>query len=214
MIRVLLADDQTLVRGAFALLVGSADDMEVVAEAGTGDEAVRLTKDVRPDVVLMDIRMPGTDGIEATRQIVADEASSGSRVLILTTFETDTNVLRGLRAGACGFLPKDTRPDALLDAIRTVAAGDSLLSPGATRAVITRVLSRPDVPSPERLASLTEREREVLGLVAAGRSNQEIADELVVSPLTAKTHVARILAKLGARDRVHLVIAAYEAGLT
>jgi DNA-binding NarL/FixJ family response regulator len=213
-IRVLLADDQALVRGAFALLVGSADDMEVVAEAGTGDEAVRLTKDLRPDVVLMDIRMPGTDGIEATRQIVADEASSGSRVLILTTFETDTNVLRGLRAGACGFLPKDTRPVALLDAIRTVAAGDSLLSPGATRAVITRVLSRPDVPSPERMASLTEREREVLRLVAAGRSNQEIADELVISPLTAKTHVARILAKLGARDRVHLVIAAYEAGLT
>lgn len=213
MIRVLLADDQALVRGAFALLVGSADDMEVVGEAGTGDEAVARTSDLRPDVVLMDIRMPGTDGIEATRQIVANEASSGSRVLILTTFETDTNVLRGLRAGACGFLPKDTRPEALLDAIRTVAAGESLLSPGATRAVITRALSRPDVPAPERLASLTQREHEVLRLVAAGRSNQEIANELVVSPLTAKTHVARILAKLGARDRVHLVIAAYEAGL-
>ncbi|ONI71660.1 DNA-binding response regulator [Kribbella sp. ALI-6-A] len=212
MIRVLLADDQALVRGAFALLVNSADDMEVVGEAGTGDEAVRLTRDLRPDVVLMDIRMPSTDGIEATRQIFAADGSS-SKVLILTTFETDTNVLRGLRAGACGFLPKDTRPDALLDAIRTVAAGESLLSPGATRAVITRALSRPDAPTPERLASLTAREREVLRLVAAGRSNQEIADELVVSPLTAKTHVARILAKLGARDRVHLVIAAYEAGL-
>ncbi|ADB34766.1 two component transcriptional regulator, LuxR family [Kribbella flavida DSM 17836] len=211
MIRVLLADDQTLVRGAFALLVNSADDMEVVGEAGTGDEAVTLTRDLRPDVVLMDIRMPSTDGIEATRQICADDASS--KVLILTTFETDTNVLRGLRAGACGFLPKDTRPDALLDAIRTVAAGEALLSPGATRAVITRALSRPDAPPPERLASLTAREREVLRLVAAGRSNQEIADDLVVSPLTAKTHVARILAKLGARDRVHLVIAAYEAGL-
>jgi DNA-binding NarL/FixJ family response regulator len=161
----------------------------------------------------MDIRMPSTDGIEATRQIVADDKSSGSKVLILTTFETDTNVLRGLRAGACGFLPKDTRPDALLAAIRTVAAGEALLSPGATRAVITRALSRPDAPASERLASLTAREREVLRLVAAGRSNQEIADELVVSPLTAKTHVARILAKLGARDRIHLVIAAYEAGL-
>ena len=213
MIRVLLADDQALVRGAFALLVGSAHDMDVVGEAGTGDEAVTLTMDLQPDVVLMDIRMPGTDGIEATRQIVAADATPGSRVLILTTFETDTNVLRGLRAGACGFLPKDTRPTALLDSIRTVAAGESLLSPGATRAVVTRALSRPDAPAPERLASLTAREREVLQLIAAGRSNQEIADDLVVSPLTAKTHVARILAKLGARDRVHLVIAAYEAGL-
>jgi len=212
-IRVLLADDQALVRGAFALLVGSADDMEVVGEASTGDEAVTLFRDLRPDVVLMDIRMPDTDGIEATRQIVADDGSSGSKVLILTTFETDANVMRGLRAGACGFLPKDTRPDALLDAIRTVASGASLLSPGATRAVITRALSRPDATAPERLASLTAREREVLLLVAAGRSNQEIADELVLSPLTAKTHVGRILAKLGARDRVHLVIAAYEAGL-
>jgi len=214
MIRVLLAEDQSLVRGAFALLVNSADDMQVVGEAGTGEEAVTLTTDRRPDVVLMDIRMPGTDGIEATRQIVSDEAASRSKVLILTTFETDTNVLRGLRAGACGFLPKDTRPDTLLNAIRTVAAGDSMLSPGATKAVISRALSRPEAPAPERLARLTPREREVLRLVAAGRSNQEIADELVVSPLTAKTHVARILAKLGARDRVHLVIAAYEAGLS
>jgi DNA-binding NarL/FixJ family response regulator len=212
-IRVLLADDQALVRGAFALLVNSADDMEVVGEAGTGEEAVTLTKDLRPDVVLMDIRMPGTDGIEATQQIVDDDSSSGSRVLILTTFETDSNVLRGLRAGACGFLPKDTRPDAMLNAVRTVAAGEALLSPGATKAVIAQALSRPDVPSPKRLASLTARETEVLRLIAAGRSNQEIADELVVSPLTAKTHVSRILAKLGARDRVHLVIAAYEAGL-
>jgi DNA-binding NarL/FixJ family response regulator len=212
-IRVVLADDQALVRGAFALLVGSAGDMEVVGEAGTGDEAVALARDLRPDVVLMDIRMPGTDGIEATRQIVDDEGSSDSKVLILTTFETDANVLRGLRAGACGFLPKDTRPATLLDAIRTVAVGEALLSPGATRAVITRALSRPDAPAPERLAGLTAREREVLRLVAAGRSNQEIADELVVSPLTAKTHVARILAKVGVRDRVHLVIAAYEAGL-
>jgi DNA-binding NarL/FixJ family response regulator len=212
-IRVVLADDQTLVRGAIALLVGSADDMVVVGEAGTGDEAVTLTVDRQPDVVLMDIRMPGTDGIEATRRIVADQASGGSKVLILTTFETDTNVLRALRAGASGFLPKDTRPIDLLAAIRTVAAGESLLSPGATAAVITRALSRPDAPAPERLGSLTERERQVLRLVATGRSNQEIADELVVSPLTAKTHVARILAKMGARDRVHLVIAAYEAGL-
>ncbi|RKS74001.1 DNA-binding NarL/FixJ family response regulator [Motilibacter peucedani] len=213
MIRVLLADDQALVRGAFALLVGSVDDMSVVGEAGTGDEAVMLVRELRPDVVLMDIRMPGTDGIEATRQISADDRSRGSKVLILTTFENDTNVLRGLRAGACGFLPKDTLPEALLDAVRTVAAGDSLLSPGATKAVITRALSRPDAPAHERLASLTTREREVLQLVAAGLTNQEIASELVVSPLTAKTHVARILAKMGVRDRVHLVIAAYEAGL-
>lgn len=213
MIRVLLADDQTLVRGAFALLVNSAEDMEVIAEAGTGDEAVTLTRELCPDVVLMDIRMPSTDGIEATRQIAAAEGASSSKVLILTTFETDANVLRGLRAGACGFLPKDTRPDALLDAIRTIASGEALLSPGATRAVMTRALSRPEVPATERLASLTAREHEVLRLVAAGRSNQEIADELVLSPLTAKTHVSRILAKLGARDRVHLVIAAYEAGL-
>jgi DNA-binding NarL/FixJ family response regulator len=211
-IRVLLADDQVLVRGAFALLVGSADGMEVVGEAGTGDEAVTLTRDLRPDVVVMDIRMPDTDGIEATRQISADEGLSGSKVLVLTTFETDLNVLRGLRAGACGFLPKDTRPDVLLDAIRTVAAGEALLSPGATKAVITRAMSHPDAPEPQRLASLTARELEVLRLVATGCTNQEIADELVVSPLTAKTHVARILAKLGARDRVHLVIAAYEAG--
>jgi DNA-binding NarL/FixJ family response regulator len=212
-IRVLLADDQVLVRGAFALLVGSADGMEVVGEAGTGDEAVTLTRDLRPEVVVMDIRMPDTDGIEATRQISADEGLSGSKVLILTTFETDLNVLRGLRAGAGGFLPKDTRPDVLLDAIRTVAAGEALLSPGATRAVITRAMSHPDAPEPQRLASLTARELEVLRLVATGCTNQEIADELVVSPLTAKTHVARILAKLGARDRVHLVIAAYEAGI-
>lgn len=214
MIRVLLVDDQALVRGAFALLVNSADDMEVVGEGGSGEEAVTLTLDLRPDVVLMDIRMPSTDGIEATRQIAVNDASSGSKVLILTTFETDINVLRGLRAGACGFLPKDIRPDALLNAIRTVAAGDSLLSPGATKAVISRALSRPDAPAPEQLASLTMRETEVLRLIAAGRSNREIADELVISPLTAKTHVARILAKLGARDRVHLVIAAYEAGLS
>ena len=213
MIRVLLADDQALVRGAFALLVSSAEDMEVVGEAGTGDEAVALVGDLRPDVVLMDIRMPSTDGIEATRRICAEDGSS-TKVLILTTFETDANVFRGLRAGASGFLPKDTRPQVLLEAIRTVASGAALLSPGATRAVIDRALSRPDAPAPERLASLTAREREVLRLVAAGRSNQEIADELVLSPLTAKTHVARILAKLGARDRVHLVIAAYEAGLT
>lgn len=212
-IRVLLADDQALVRGAFALLVNSADGMEVVGEAGTGDEAVTKTRELLPDVVLMDIRMPSTDGIDATRQICAGDHSIGSRVLILTTFETDTNVLQALRAGACGFLPKDTRPDALLDAIRILAAGEELLSPGATRAVITRALSRPDMPAPELLASLTVREREVLRLVAAGRSNQEIADDLVISPLTAKTHVARILSKLDARDRVHLVIAAYEAGL-
>jgi len=212
--RILIVDDDALVRAGLTMILQSADDLEVVGEAKDGTEVPDAVARHRPDVVLMDIRMPSTDGIEATRQIVADDGSRGSQVLILTTFETDANVLRGLRAGASGFLPKDTRPEALLDAIRTVAAGEALLSPGATRAVVTRALSHPDAPAPERLASLTAREREVLRLVAAGRSNQEIADELVLSPLTAKTHVARILAKMGARDRVHLVIAAYEAGLS
>lgn len=212
MTRVVIADDQDLVRSGLRMVL-EARGIEVLGEAADGRAAVDAVAELRPDVVLMDIRMPSTDGIEATRQIVADDGSRGSQVLILTTFETDTNVLRGLRAGACGFLPKDTRPDALLDAIRTVAAGEALLSPGATRAVITRALSHPDAPAPERLASLTAREREVLRLIAAGRSNQEIADELVVSPLTAKTHVNRAMTKLGARDRAQLVVIAYESGL-
>ena len=214
-IRVLLADDQTLVRGAFALLVASAADMEVVGEAGTGHEAVALARGSRADVVVMDIRMPGLDGIEACRQIASCDDLAGVRVLMLTTFETDENVVNAVRAGASGFLVKDTRPEQLLDAIRTVAAGDALLSPGATRALIARVVRQrePGLPAVGRVATLTGREREVLTLVAAGLSNQEIAEDLVVSPLTAKTHVSRILAKLAARDRAQLVIAAYESGL-
>ena len=214
-IRVLLADDQTLVRGAFAMLVASATDMEVVGEAANGQEAVALARSSRADVVIMDIRMPDLDGIEACRQIATDDDLAGVRVLMLTTFETDDNVVRAMRAGASGFLVKDTRPEHLLDAIRTIAAGDALLSPGATRALIARVVTQREQKLPEagHLAALTRREREVLTLVASGLSNQEIAEELVLSPLTAKTHISRIMAKLGARDRAQLVIAAYESGL-
>ncbi|MEV0761004.1 response regulator transcription factor [Nocardia sp. NPDC050435] len=213
MIRVLLADDQTLVRGAFAMLVASAPDMTVVGEAGTGRAAVELARTARADVVVMDIRMPDLDGIAATTLIAADENLSGVRVLVLTTYDTDDNVLAALRAGASGFLIKDTKPAALLDAIRTVAAGEALLSPSATAAVIARVRAVPDPAPRPNLGALTERELDVLVLVAQGLTNAEIAETLVVSPLTVKTHVSRILAKLLARDRVQLVIAAYQAGL-
>jgi DNA-binding NarL/FixJ family response regulator len=214
-IRVLLADDQALVRAAFAMLVRSAPDMDVVGEAENGDRAVALARECRADVVVMDIRMPGTDGIAATARIAADDDLSGVRVLILTTFESDENVLAALRAGASGFLVKDTQPAGLLTAIRTVAAGDALLSPGATRSLIARVLTQPDATSPpaESVAGLTDREREVLTLIGRGLNNAEIAETLVISPLTAKTYVSRILTKLAARDRAQLVIAAYEAGL-
>nr|WTB31110.1 response regulator transcription factor [Streptomyces sp. NBC_00830] len=216
MIRVLLADDQTLVRAAFAMLVESAADMEVVAQAGTGLEAVSLARSHRPDLVVMDIRMPELDGIEATRQIAADEELAGVKVLILTTYDTDDHVVEALRAGASGFLVKDTRPAELLAAIRTVSAGEALLSPGPTARLISRVLRRPETPF--RGASggpdcLSDRERQVLGLVARGLNNTEIAETLGLSPLTAKTHVSRIMGKLGARDRAQLVIVAYESGL-
>ncbi|TQM26020.1 LuxR family two component transcriptional regulator [Nocardia bhagyanarayanae] len=213
MIRVLLADDQALVRGAFALLVASAPDMTVVGEAATGREAVAMARAERADVVVMDIRMPDLDGIAATTSIAADENLAGVRVLVLTTYDTDDNVLAALRAGASGFLIKDTKPAALLDAIRTVAAGEALLSPSATAAVIARVRSAPDPAPRPTLGALTDRELDVLVLVARGLTNAEIAETLVLSPLTVKTHVSRILAKLLARDRVQLVIAAYEAGL-
>ncbi|MCP2278917.1 two component transcriptional regulator, LuxR family [Nocardia amikacinitolerans] len=213
MIRVLLADDQALVRGAFALLVASAPDMTVVGEAATGRAAVALARAERADVVVMDIRMPDMDGIAATTSIAADENLAGVRVLVLTTYDTDDNVLAALRAGASGFLIKDTKPAALLDAIRTVAAGEALLSPSATSAVIARVRSAPDPTPRPTLGALTDRELDVLVLVARGLTNAEIAETLVLSPLTVKTHVSRILAKLLARDRVQLVIAAYEAGL-
>lgn len=215
MIRVLLADDQELVRSAFAMLVRSAVDMEVVGEAADGAEAVRLARSCRADVVVMDLRMPGVDGIAATATIAADEDLGGVRVLILTTFESDDNVVAALRAGASGFLVKDTKPANLLSAIRTVAGGESLLSPGATQALIGRVLRQPDPagPAPAALAGLTDREREVLTLIGRGLNNAELAVELVISPLTAKTYVSRLLTKLDVRDRAQLVIAAYESGL-
>ncbi|MET8470826.1 response regulator transcription factor [Streptomyces sp. NPDC006422] len=214
-VRVLLADDQTLVRAAFAMLVESAPDMEVVGQAGTGREAVALARQTRADLVVMDIRMPDIDGIEATRLLAADEELSGVKVLVLTTYDTDEHVVEALRAGASGFLVKDTRPAELLDAIRVVAAGESLLSPGPTARLIARVLRAPDVPAPAcgTLGQLSERELQVLTLVARGLNNAEIAEALGLSPLTAKTHVSRIMGKLAARDRAQLVITAYESGL-
>ncbi|ALC23299.1 response regulator [Streptomyces pristinaespiralis] len=215
-IRVLLADDQTLVRAAFAMLVESARDMEVVAQAGTGAEAVELARSERADLVVMDIRMPELDGIEATRLIAADDDLAGVKVLVLTTYDTDEHIMEALRAGASGFLVKDTRPADLLAAIRTVAAGESLLSPGPTSRLIARVLSAPQVPAANGAGGpdvLTDRERQVLTLVARGLNNTEIAESLGLSPLTAKTHVSRIMSKLCARDRAQLVIVAYESGL-
>ena len=215
-IRVLLADDQTLIRAGFKVLVNSATDLEVVGEATTGREAVDLARSLRADVVLMDIRMPELDGIEATRLITADEDLAGVRVLILTTFEIDENVLRALRAGASGFLSKGVEPADLLDAIRVVAAGEALLSPKATRSLIARFLDQPEPGAlhvPARLDQLTDREREVLALVAGGLSNDEIDERLYVSPLTAKTHINRAMTKLGARDRAQLVVVAYQSGL-
>jgi DNA-binding NarL/FixJ family response regulator len=215
-IRVLLADDQTLIRAGFRVLVESAPDLEVVGEATTGQQAVDLARSLRADVVLMDIRMPEMDGIEATRLITADEDLAGVRVLVLTTFEIDENVLRALRAGASGFLSKGVEPADLLDAIRLVAAGEALLSPKATRSLIARFLDSPEpgpLQAPAQLSGLTEREREVVALVAAGLSNDEIAERLYVSPLTAKTHVNRAMTKLGARDRAQLVVIAYQSGL-
>ena len=215
-VRVVLADDQALIRAGFRALIESADDLQVVGEAAHGGEAVELVRTTRADVVLMDVRMPVMDGLEATRTITADESLAGVRVLILTTFELEENVLLALRAGASGFLNKGVEPEALLDGIRTVAAGDALLSPGATRTLITRFLSAPESAAPQArpaLDVLTEREREVLTLVAAGLSNDEIASRLYVSPFTAKTHVNRAMTKLGVRDRAQLVIIAYETGL-
>jgi len=216
-IRVLLADDQALLRATFRILIDSCDDMEVVAEATDGAEAVALARVHHPDLVLMDIRMPGTDGLAATSAICADPELSGTRVLILTTFEIDEYVAQALRAGASGFLGKDVTADALLDGIRTVAVGDSLLSPLATRVLITRFLSAPAQgarsAAPEDLGTLTAREREVMTWVAEGHSNEEIGEKLFVSPLTVRTHVHRAMTKLGARDRAQLVVIAYQSGL-
>ncbi|MFC7309055.1 response regulator [Streptomyces monticola] len=220
-IRVLLADDQALLRSAFKVLVDSEPDMEVVGEASDGAEAVRLARSERADVVLMDIRMPGTDGLAATRQISADPELAHVRVVMLTTFEVDEYVVQSLRAGASGFLGKGSEPDELLSAIRVAAAGEALLSPVATKGLIAKFLAQSgssdeeDGPGghSERLAALTGREREVLVQVAGGLSNDEIAERLTVSPLTVKTHVNRAMAKLGARDRAQLVVIAYESGL-
>ncbi|MFE2492558.1 response regulator [Streptomyces scopuliridis] len=216
-IRVLLADDQALLRATFRILIDSCDDMEVVDEATDGKEAIELALAHHPDVVVMDIRMPGTDGLAATAAICDDPDLSATRVLILTTFEVDEYVAQALRSGASGFLGKDVRAEELLTAIRTVASGDALLSPLATRALIARFLASPvpstQLASPERLAALTAREREVTALAAEGHSNNEIAERLFVSPLTVRTHVHRAMAKLHARDRAQLVVIAYQSGL-
>ncbi|MFF5972494.1 response regulator [Streptomyces sp. NPDC012769] len=221
-IRVLLADDQALLRSAFKVLVDSEPDMEVVAEAADGAEAVARARETKADVVLMDIRMPGTDGLAATRMITADPELSAVRIVMLTTFEVDEYVVQSLRAGASGFLGKGAEPEELLGAIRIAHAGEALLSPAATKGLIATFLAQGGGADPERetapsyavrLAALTAREREVLVLVAGGMSNDEIAERLYVSPLTVKTHVNRTMAKLGARDRAQLVVTAYESGL-
>jgi DNA-binding NarL/FixJ family response regulator len=214
-IRVLLADDQALIRAGFRVLVDSADDMEVVGEAADGAQAVDLARRQRADVVLMDIRMPNMDGLEATRRIAADDDLAGVKVIILTTFESDEFVYQAIRAGASGFLVKDAEPADLIHAVRVVARGDALLAPSITRRLITDLASQPErhMADSRLLDSLTDREREVMCLVAGGLSNEEIATRLFVSPLTAKTHVSRILTKLSARDRAQLVVMAYESGL-
>jgi len=212
-IRVVLADDQLLVRAGFRALLSDDPDIAVVGEAGDGAHAVALARREKPDVVLMDIRMPGLDGLAATRQITADPALAAVRIVVLTTFELDEYVAEALRAGATGFLLKSTDPAELVRAVRVVAAGDALLSPSITRRVIEQFATRGTGPPPRQLAELTDREREVVTLVGTGLSNDEIATRLVVSPATAKTHVSRAMTKLGARDRAQLVVLAYEAGL-
>jgi DNA-binding NarL/FixJ family response regulator len=213
-VKVLLADDQVLVRAGFRALLDAQRDIEVVGEASDGEQAVAQARRLRPDVILMDIRMPGLDGLEATRRIAADERLAGTRIVILTTFELDEYVFEALRGGASGFLVKDTEPVELLHAVRAVAAGDALLSPSVTRRLISEFATRAKGPVPDlRLNALTDREREVMALVGEGLTNEEIAERLVVSPATAKTHVSRTMIKLGARDRAQLVVFAYESGL-
>ncbi|MEV6699789.1 response regulator transcription factor [Streptomyces sp. NPDC051453] len=213
-VRVVLADDQPLVRSGLRVLIADTPDLEVVGEAANGEEAVRLAREVSPDVIVMDIRMPGMNGIEATSLVTSDPGAA--RVLILTTFDEDDHVYGALRAGASGFAVKDMALDDILAAIRVVAAGDALIAPGITRRLIADFVGRPE-PSPARaprpVEGITEREREVLTLVGLGRSNSEIADELYITVATTKSHVARLFTKLGARDRVQLVITAYESGL-
>lgn len=215
MIRVALADDQALVRAGFRALLDAEDDIEVVGESADGAEAIALVRSHKPDLVLMDIRMPGLDGLEATRRIVADERLTATRVIVLTTFETDEYIFEALRCGASGFLLKDIEPADLLQAVRVVAGGEALLSPSVTRRLIAEFLSRPERSAGKAviLDVLTDREREVMALVAVGRSNRDIAGHLYLSPATVKTHVNRAMTKLGARDRAQLVIAAYQSGL-
>jgi DNA-binding NarL/FixJ family response regulator len=216
-IRVLLADDQVLIRSGFAALIGSDAALEVVGEASDGAEAVRQASALRPDVVLMDIRMPGVDGLTAARQITENAELADVRVIVLTTFEADEYVLQALRSGASGFLGKSVEPEELLDAIHVVARGDALLSPRATRSLIARFLDQPEQGRPPlpgtTLDVLTDREREMVALVAHGLSNEDIAGRLFLSPLTVKTHVNRAMSKLGARDRAQLVVLAYQTGL-
>jgi DNA-binding NarL/FixJ family response regulator len=214
-ITVVVADDQALVRAGFRVLVNSASDLEVVGEASDGIEAVEVVEATCPDVVLMDVRMPRMDGLEATRQIVKSQGAAGSRVLMVTTFDLDEYIFDALRFGASGFVLKDTPPDELLAAIRVIAQGDSLLAPSVTRRLIAEFASRPADQPPEsgRLDSLTDREREVLTAIGKGYSNAEIAEVLSMSLGTAKTHVSRILAKLDARDRTQLVVIAFQSGL-
>ena len=218
-IRVLLADDQALLRGTFRILIDSCDDLQVVAEAADGAQAIDLAREHHPDVIVMDIRMPGTDGLTATETICADPHLTGTRVLILTTFENDEHVARALRAGASGFLGKYVTTDALLEAIRTVATGESLLSPGATKALISQFLATPPPgqakpqPTTPGIRDLTNRERQAMTLAADGKSNDEIASELHLSALTVRTHIQRAMTKLGARDRAQLVVLAYKNGL-
>ena len=215
MIRVLLADDQELVRAGFRALLDAQDDIEVVGEAGDGDEAVALTASLVPDVVLMDIRMPGLDGLGATRKIVEDERLGAVRIVILTTFDLDEYVFEALRAGAGGFMLKDAPPSQLAEAVRTVAAGQSLLAPAVTKRLIERFVSvpPPDAVRQESFGELTDREHEVLDLLTRGLSNAEIGERLFLSEATVKTHVTRVLQKLGVRDRVQAVVLAYETGL-
>ncbi|MFI1914470.1 response regulator [Nocardia sp. NPDC020380] len=212
-VRVVIADDQALVRAGFVALLDAQDDIDVIGEADNGEQALRLARELKPDVVLMDIRMPVLDGLAATRAIAADTTLTGVKVVVLTTFELDEYVFEAMRAGATGFLVKHTEPADLLKAVRVVAGGDALLSPSVTRRLVAEFATHAKPAPPETLSELTDREREVMILVAEGLTNAEIAERLYMSPATARTHVSRILLKLNARDRTQLVVMAYESGL-